>query len=151
LISGAAIQAGVQSRELPDCREMAGYVASVVGGPEYGRLRAPQNHAPQRQPLELLRQFWPLMRDVMGLPPPKRFFRASEKPLQESHWPIVVSVVASQFILMTKDALNPRIGAALVMESAIIASKIDPETIEPGKWRIASGEDDKPPFTRLRD
>jgi hypothetical protein len=151
LVSGAAIQAGVQPGELPDCREMASHVARVVGGPDFGKLRAPKDHAPQHQPLELLRQFWPLARDMMRLPPPKRFFLASEKPLQENHWPIVVSIVASQLILMTKEALNPRIGAALIMESAIITSKIDPEMLEPGKWRLAPGEAGKPTFTRLRD
>jgi hypothetical protein len=50
---------------------------------------------------------------------------------------------------MTKGVLSPRIGAALLMESAVITSKIDPETIEPGKWRIDAGEGALP-IARLR-
>jgi len=38
--------------------------------------------------------------------------------------------------VLIKDALNPRIAFALAMESAVIASKINPEIIEPGKWKI---------------
>jgi hypothetical protein len=50
---------------------------------------------------------------------------------------------------MTKGVLNPSIGAALVMESAVITSKIDPETIEPGKWRIPTAAG-APTIARLR-
>jgi hypothetical protein len=50
---------------------------------------------------------------------------------------------------MTKQVLNPAIGAALVMESAVITSKIDPKLVEPGKWRIETG-DGRRPITRLR-
>ena len=32
------------------------------------------------------------------------------------------------------------ISAALVMESGLMTSKFDPEKIEPGKWRIDTGE-----------
>jgi hypothetical protein len=41
----------------------------------------------------------------------------------------VVDLVARQFVLMTKDALDPRIGVALLMESAITMSKVDPKTV----------------------
>jgi hypothetical protein len=50
---------------------------------------------------------------------------------------------------MTKHTLNPSIGAALVMESAVMASKINPELVEPGKWRIDTGNTQQP-ITRLR-
>jgi hypothetical protein len=55
----------------------------------------------------------------------------------------------SRLIGMTKETLSARIGVALIMESAVITSKIDPETIEPGKWRIDTGEGALP-ITRLR-
>ena len=50
---------------------------------------------------------------------------------------------------MTKAVLNPRIGAALLIESAVITSKIDPEAIEPGNWHISTGEGEQS-ITRLR-
>jgi hypothetical protein len=140
IISGAAAQAGVPPAELPDYHEMAAYVATVVGTPDFGKLRARPGNPPQLGPLELLRKLWPLTREVLQRPPNKGFLRRAEKPLQEAHWPIIISVVGSQLIGMTKAVLNPRIGAALLMESAVITSKIDPETIEPGKWRIDAGE-----------
>jgi hypothetical protein len=151
LVSGAAVQSGVPQGELPDCQEMAAHVAHTVGSAEFGTIRTPKDHAPHRQPLELLRQFWPLTRSVLRLAAPKRFLRAQEKPLQEIHWPIAISVVASQLLFMTRKSLDPRIGAALIMESAIITSKINPETIEPGKWKISYDAEQKPTFTRLHD
>jgi hypothetical protein len=149
IIAGAATQAGVAPAELPDLKEMAAHVAQVVGTADFGKLRAPPEHQPQVPPLELLRKLWPLTRDVLRRPPHKTLFRRSEKPIRETHWPIVISIVGSQFIGMTKGVLNPRVSASLVMESAIITSKIDPETIEPGKWRIPTGEA-AGPITRLR-
>lgn len=149
LVGGAVIQAGLTPDQVPDYKEMAKHVAAVVGGPEFGILRVPPDHQPQLQPLELLRKLWPLTRGVMRLPLPKSIPPDREPPLKEIHWPIIVSLVAVQFIAMTKGVLNPSLGAALVMESAVITSKIDPETIEPGKWRIESG-DSAPPVTRLR-
>jgi len=149
IIAGAATQAGVPPTELPDYQDMAKHVAAVVGTPDFGKLRAPQEHQPQLEPLGLLRQLWPLTRDVLRRPPHKGIFRRTEMPLQETHWPIVIGIVSSQLIAMTKGVLDPRIGAALIMESAVITTKIDPETIEPGKWRIALGEGERT-FTRLR-
>jgi hypothetical protein len=149
LIGGAVIQARLAADDVPDYKEMAKHVAAVVGSPQFGLLRAPKDHRPQLEPLELLGKLWPLTRDVMRLPLPKSIPPDREPPLKEIHWPIIVGLVAAQFIAMTKDVLSPRIGAALVMESAIITSKIDPENIEPGKWRISTGEA-AAPVTRLR-
>ena len=140
IIAGAATQAGVPANQLPNSQEMASHVAAVIGTAEFGKLRAPTEHQPQLPPLQLLRNLWPLTLEVLQRPPHKGLLRRAEKPLQETHWPIVISIVGSQFIGMTKAVLNPRIGAALLLESAVIASKIDPETIEPGKWRIPMGE-----------
>ncbi len=149
IITGAAAQAGVPTAELPDFHEIAAYVATVVGTPDFGKLRARPGNLPQLGPLELLRKLWPLTRDVLQGPPHKTLLRRTEKPLQETHWPIIISIVGSQFIAMTKGALSPRIGAALIIESAVITSKIDPENIEPGKWRIGTGEGAQP-IARLR-
>ena len=96
------------------------------------------NHQPQLPPLELLHRLWPLNVNVFRLPLPKSIPEGHEKPLQETHWLIVASVVASQIIAMTKSTLDPRLAYGLVMESAVITWKIDPETIEPGKWRIGA-------------
>jgi hypothetical protein len=41
----------------------------------------------------------------------------------------VSALVAAQFVTMAKDTIEPGRAVALVMESAIIASKIDPKTV----------------------
>ena len=149
IIAGAAAQAGVPAAELPDFHEIAAYVATVVGTSEFGKIRARPGNPPQLGPLELLHKLWPLARDILQRPPHKGFLRLPEKPLQEAHWPIIISIVGSQLIGMTKEVLSPRIGAALLMESAVITSKIDPETMEPGKWHISTGAGEQS-ITRLR-
>ena len=40
---------------------------------------------------------------------------------------------------LAKDALPPAQALALVMESALVASRLDPELIDPGRWRLAPG------------
>jgi hypothetical protein len=150
LVGGAALSAGAKQDELPNLGEIAAHIASVVGTPEFGKLRAPPGVAPQLEPLAALLKFWPQTLAILARPPIKRLFRHQEAPLQEIHWPIILGLVASQFIKMSQNALHARISAALVMESAVITSKIDPERIEPGKWRIPTGEADGP-IARLRD
>jgi hypothetical protein len=150
IVAGAAVHAGVLPADLPNYHDIAKHFATVVGTPEFWQLRAPKDHQPHLSPLELLKKLWPLTRDVMRLPLPDAMSREREPPLKEIHWPIIVSIVASQLIGMTKDVLAPRIGASLVMESAVMAAKIDPEMIEPGKWRIDTGEAAEP-ITRLRN
>jgi hypothetical protein len=150
LVAGAAVSAGVKEADLPNYGEIAAHVASVVGTPEFGKLRVREGVDPQLQPLDALIKFWPNTRDVLARSPVKQLFRRQERPLQEIHWPIILGLVASQYIAMTKQVLNPSISAALIMESAVITSKIDPELIEPGKWRIALGEAEHT-FTRLRN
>jgi hypothetical protein len=149
LISGAALSAGAKQEELPNLGEIAAHIASVVGTPEFGKLRVPPGVAPQLEPLAALRKFWPQTLAILARPPTKPLFRQQEAPLQEIHWPIILGLVASQFIKMSQNALHARISATLVMESAVITSKVDPETIEPGKWRIPTSEAAEP-ITRLR-
>jgi hypothetical protein len=149
LVSGAALSSGAKQEELPNIGEIAAHIASVVGTPEFGKLRVPPGVAPQLEPLAALRKFWPQTLAILARPPPRPLFRRQEAPLQEIHWPIILGLVASQFIRISQSALHARISAALVMESAVITSKIDPETIEPGKWRIDTGES-ATPITRLR-
>jgi len=149
LVGGAALSAGAKQEELPNIREIAAHISSVVGTPEFGKLRVPPGIAPQLEPLAALLKFWPQSINILTRPPINRLFRRREAPLQEVHWPIILGLVASEFIRMSKAVLHPRISAALIMESAVITSKMDPENIEPGKWRINAGETGHA-ITRLR-
>jgi len=150
LIFGAAVEAGVAEADLPNLGEMAAHVATVVGSAaEFGKLRVRPGVEPHFQPLAALNKFWPDTRDMLARPPVKLLFGRRESSLQEIHWPIVLGLIASQYIAMTKQTLNPSIGAAIVMESAVITSKIDPQRVEPAKWRIDASNSQQP-VVRLR-
>jgi hypothetical protein len=137
-LAGAAVQAGAPLQELADTHEIVRHVATTRGGADYGKLRAPAEHQPSLPPNELLRRSWPLACQVFAHPLPAEMSETGrdEPPLDEAHWPIIVAIVTSQFIPMTKDVVDPRITFALALESAVISSKVDPEQIEPGKWDI---------------
>jgi hypothetical protein len=62
-----------------------------------------------------------------------------EPLLSEAHWPTAMSVVAARLITQTTDAVEPLMAANLVMEAAIIASKLDPDLVDPGRWTLAPG------------
>ena len=149
LIGGAALSAGAKQEELPNLGEIASHIASVVGTPEFGKLRVPSGVAPQFEPLAALRKFWPQTLAILARPPIKPLFRQQEAPFQEIHWPIILGLVASQFMKMSQNALHARMSATLVMESAVITSKIHPDAIDPGKWRIPTAEGE-PTVARLR-
>jgi hypothetical protein len=140
LVAGAALSAGAKQEELPNVGEIASHIASVIGSPEFGKLRVPPGVAPQIEPVAALLKFWPQTVAILTRPPIKPLFLNQEAPLQEIHWPIILGLVASQVIKMSQNALHARISAALVMESAVITSKIDPEKVNPGKWRISTAE-----------
>jgi len=135
LIAGSAMQCGVKEQELCDIKEMAAYVVRTMGTPSFGIVRGPADHRPHLQPLELLRLLWPFFRQILRHIEPKKMVEM-EPPIDERHWPIIASVVAAQFLAMMKEVLDPRISLPLMMESAVISSKLDPELIEPGKWAL---------------
>ena len=134
-IAAAAQDGGAALDRLADIREMAGHVAGSLGGPDYGKLRAPAGHTPGMQPNDLLAHLWPLLGQIIRLPAPQSI-EEREPPLSEMHWPVIISIVAGQYLRMIKDVLAPQIAFALCMESAVISSKLDPERIEPGKWEL---------------
>ena len=43
--------------------------------------------------------------------------------------PLVSALVMAQVLTMAKDTIDPKLGLAIIMERAIIASKIDPKTV----------------------
>jgi len=144
-IAAAATEAGAKTDALADIGEIARHVTSSFGNPEFGKLRAPPNHQPGVQPVDLLLKLWPRACEILRLPIEKQIPTAGsammrEPPLSERHWPIIISIVAGQFIKLTKDVLAPDIAFALAMESAVIGSKIDPDRLEPGKWDIRASD-----------
>lgn len=135
-VAGAALKAGVDKKNLPGCAEIAAHVARAVGTANFGIVRAPERNQPHLPPLELVKRLWIPVTKLLQLPAPEQM-HVSEPPLSQLHWPVILSIVASQFITATKDTLSPVTGSALVMEAAVITWKISPEAIQPGSWRLA--------------
>jgi hypothetical protein len=132
-IAAAALEAGMAPQKMPDECEMFGHVAKSVGTPSFGIPRAPRRHPFHLTPRIALEGFWPSTKALLSNAD-DLLLRGLSIPLhgisvEEEHWPLITALVARQFILMARDTLDPRISLALLMESAIAMSKVDPKTI----------------------
>jgi hypothetical protein len=136
-IAAAALQAGIPEKDMPDVGEMFAHVAKTIGTPDFGIPRTPKEHPIHLTPRQALETFWPrtkvllsnaggvLVKGLSGLESDPE----GRTSVPEAHWPLVMALVAQQFIGMAKGTLDPRLAFSLVMESAIMMSKVDPKTI----------------------
>jgi hypothetical protein len=126
-VAAAAIEAGLSAADLPDYRPMFQFAAQSVGTPEFGIPRVDKKHQPQLAPRAALNLFWPRARFLLTRedgPGP-----AKGRHVPPRYWPLVIDIVARQCVLLSKSGLDPKIAVALVMESAIAMSKVDPKTV----------------------
>ena len=133
----AAAAAGLGRTEFADYWELERQVAKAAADGEFGDLREEDGRETLAKPQDLLRVFWPTARKILRAPMPLEV--RDEPMLNEAHWPILLSMVAARLIAQTTDAMGPRVAANLVMEGAIVGSKIDPELADPGRWALAPG------------
>ena len=119
-LAGAVIQAGFGRADLPDAAEMLRHISEVACTPAYDAVRAPAEHAPLWNVSEILRCIWPKARVVLEhrIDPP-----TLSKPMAMRHWPVLSAIVAQQYIGMGRDLLPPPVAMAIVLESALKASK----------------------------
>lgn len=133
LIAATAVESGVSISNLPDPREMFRYVAKTVGTDAFGTIRADARHRPGLSVRQALKMYWPYAKFILGRE--NEFLRSpdglgtQQASVAPEHWPIIVALVAKQLITLAKDTLHPRLSVALIMESAIAASKVDPDTV----------------------
>jgi hypothetical protein len=126
-VAAAAIEAGLNAAELPDYRSMFQFVAQSVGTTEFGVPRVARQHQPQLAPRAALNLFWPRARFLLTRndgPGP-----AKDRHVPPHYWPLVIDLVARQCVLLSKPTLDLKIAVALLMESAIAMSKVDPKTV----------------------
>jgi hypothetical protein len=126
-VRGALSQLGDAST-LPDIGTMYSNVSKSIRTGRFGFPTVPERHLPHISAERFIKVAWPFVRRIFVLPSPKGIVDG-EPLIEERHWPIVASVVAGQFMLTTKGHIEPLVGATLVMEAAIAASKIDPRTV----------------------
>jgi hypothetical protein len=133
----AAAAAGVKRTEFPDYWELERGVATRAAEGGLGRLAPAKGRDGVARPQDLLRVLWPAARRIITAPMPLEM--ADEPVLNEAHWPIALAVVAARLMAQTAEAVPPKVAADLVMEAAIIASKLDPDLVEAGRWTLAPG------------
>jgi hypothetical protein len=136
-LAKAAAGAGLQAADFPDINAIERRLASAIKEPGFGRVLPPDGHRLAAPPCDLLKALWPRARKALAAPMPVTM--ADEPPLDEAHWPILLSIVAGMLMSVTKEAMEPGPALALVVESALVASRLDPDLIDPGRWKLAPG------------
>ncbi len=132
LAAGGAVAAGLDRTKLPELRPMLAHVTQNLGGELEGRPSLPKEHQPIMPAGELLLLVWPLaLTCFIGRLPdaPREFGVAGIQ-----NWPVISARAANTFIQKVKNVLEPAVALTIVMESAIYASKLDPEPIDKATW-----------------
>ena len=130
VLGGGAVEAGMKPADLPDMIPIFTRASRAIGTPEYGILNVPKNLNPHFTPRQALDKFWPQVKfilerqDGQGVVGP-----AKGRNVKPEYWPLVTALVARQFLVMAKDTVDPRVAFELMMESAIVMSKIDPAKV----------------------
>jgi len=137
IVIQAAAAAGVKRTDFPDYWELERQVAKRAAAGDLGWLDDIEGGARAIRPQDLLRPLWATARRIMVAPMPLEM--SDEPMMNEAHWPVAMGVVAARIIAQTTQTVAPLTAANLVMEGAIIASKLDPELIDPGRWTLAPG------------
>jgi hypothetical protein len=129
ILAAAAAQNGVRYDDLPDPIPMFRHASQTVGTPEYGILHPPEPLDPQFTPRQALDKFWPRVKFIFERTDGQGIDVVKGQSVRPEYWPLIAALVARQFLLMAKDTLDPRAGVGLIMESAIVMSKVDPKTV----------------------
>ena len=132
ILGGAALQAGVKPGELPDARAIFRRVSQTIGTPEYGILNPPKPLDPHYTPRQALEKSWRGVKIIFERKDGQGIPFAKGRNVKPEYWPLVTALVARQFLLWTKDEIDPRVGFALILESAIAMSKLDPAKVAQG-------------------
>jgi hypothetical protein len=137
IVIQAAAAAGVKRTDFADYWELERQIAKSAAEGRLGWLEDGEARAGLPAVHDLLTPLWPTVRRIMTAPMPLEM--ADEPMMNEAHWPVAMAVVAARTITLAAEAVAPPIGANLVMEAALIASKLDPDTIDAGRWSLAPG------------
>ena len=129
ILGGGAVEAGMKAADLPDMIPIFTRASRAIGTPEYGNLNVPKNLNPHFTPRQALDKFWPQVKFIFERQDGQGVGPAKGRNVKPEYWPLVTALVARQFLVMAKDAVDPRVAFELMMESAIVMSKIDPAKV----------------------
>lgn len=104
------------SKDFPDFPEIAGHVATTLGGPEFGHPRLSGDHQPSDLPITYVRDIWPVILPQIETQVPVLRERV-----------VVFGFAIQQAMEMGKDVIPPALAGQLVMECAVPMAKLDPE------------------------
>jgi hypothetical protein len=119
LVLGMAQKLGLPASEFPNPAEIAGYVASTIGGPQFGIPRLASGASPPSEPpLNLVRAYWPAL-----LPKVKAYCPRPQE------WPLLYGLATQQAMETVRSVLPPALSARLALECAVPMAKLDPATL----------------------
>jgi len=101
-----------------DVVEIFKYVASTVGGPQFGIPRIAEDHRPSDIPANWIKYAWP-----------KTLATIRPHCASPAEWPIALALAIQDVMLQAKGAIDPCLALSIVMECAIPMSKIDASTL----------------------
>ncbi len=131
----AAISAGMRRASAPRLETLFGYVAGKISEPFYPSADA-RPGAPAK---DLLTLFWPLARQAFEGRLTARMLPEEEPRVVSQHWrPVILGFLAADCLLEAAKIMPPAKALAILMESAIYGSKVDPAAVE-GGGREAEG------------
>lgn len=107
------------SAPLPDLEPIFKHVAATVGGPQFGIPALAAERCLKMLPIDALKKHWRPMQAIL-----------QKHGIQPLHWPLEIAMAAQDIIGMAKQSLNPAEGGKIVMESAIMMSKVDPAELQ---------------------
>jgi len=134
----AAAAAGLKRGQFPDFWELERTIAKAAAEPGFGALAEGEGREPVARPQDVLKAIWPAARRIMVAPMPMEY--ADEPPLHEAHWPVLLGQLAGRLLTSAAPQLDTLVAAGMIMESAMIASKLDPDLAEAGRWKIAPSQ-----------
>lgn len=120
---GAAILSGLDAAELPKVEPIFARIASTMGGPDFDWPDVPANHRPGIGVRQAVTAVWPFAKQILQLDPPPGV-AAQEPLLTEQHWAVISAMVACGMLKKVKDVIAPKIALAILMHTAIAASKV---------------------------
>jgi hypothetical protein len=128
---------GMKRTDFPDYWELERKVAKRAATEGLGLLSEAEGRQATARLPDMLRVLWPAARKMMIAPMPLEY--ADEPPLHDAHWPVILAGVAARLMAQTAAVVPASVAAGLVMEAAIVASKLDPDLAERGRWLLAPG------------
>ena len=119
-LRGAVLHAGHTQDEIVGDADVLRTVETAASTEHFDVVKAPDGQAPFWDVSLMLRHVWPKARAVLE----HRVRPATvSKPAPVQHWPVIASVVAQQYVGLAKDIVPPPAAMAMILESAIKASK----------------------------